>query len=335
MKRREFIILGSCAAAVRGLGDVVPEVDLTGLSVADFRKAVETIERTRVGNIEGRSGALEVLQRYIYAMKTGEPYEKFSRAGLSPSADEVKKIHETYPVLWWYDRAFDKVRDELRTTRVTGDVPAVWYVYNMGVVVKTKTCAFAIDLCHRKAGDLVPDLDFALISHNHQDHYLPDFLTAMDKAGKPCFSNFRLRWDCYVAEERTIEIKDVKVHFTRTDHNVHLPSAVNCHEVECGGEKPFVIFHSGDSYRADQLRPKNRSPDLFFGHCAIGFNFPAAYKTTMPAKRMITVHHQELGHLGGRWRCVGFHEEPAKIRRQFVEMRAPVVEMPVWGDRIV
>lgn len=336
MNRREFLTLGACAAAAKCMADAVPEVDLGSLTVDDFRKAVSTLEKTSFRDVNARKAALEVIQKYVYAMKSGVHYEEFFKGGCSLPEDKVHRVHEEFPVLWWYDHAFAKVLGELKDTEIKGDVPAVWYVYNMGVVVKTRTCAFAIDLCHRKACEMIPYLDFAMISHNHGDHFTPQFLSGMRKAKKPCFTNFDLNWDSYVAQDKTFELKGVKIHVTRTDHNVHLPLAVNCHEIECGGENPFVIFHSGDSHKASQIRTKNASPDLFFGHCAIGFSFPEAYKTTMPAKLMLTVHHQELGHLGGRWRCVGFHEEPERIRREFEKNgKADAVAMPVWGDRIV
>ena len=333
MDRREFLTLGACAAAVKCMGDPVPEVNPDEIRAADFDAALETIRKTTMFDAERRRSALEVLQKHIYAMKTYQPYRRAVTGGLRLSPEEVAELHRDYPPLRWYDEAFDKVRDEVRTTSVAGDVPAIWYVYNMGVVVKTRTCAFAIDLCHRKACELIPDLDFALCTHNHNDHHTADFMNGMVAAGKPFVSNFCLQWDWYTAGNRTLELKGVKVHITRTDHNAHLPNAVNCYEVECGGEKPFVIFHSGDSHRPDQIWSRAMRPDVFFGHCAIGFSFPLAYRTSMPAKLMVPLHHQELGHLGGRWRCVGFHEEPARILRELGELGARTA-MPVWGDRI-
>ena len=85
--------------------------------------------------------------------------------------------------------AFDKVRREVRGTTV-GDIPAVWMLYNMGVVVKTREAVFSIDLHHRRAAELAPLLDFALITHNHDDHWRQDFYQAMDRAGKTVVSNF-------------------------------------------------------------------------------------------------------------------------------------------------
>ena len=333
MDRREFLTLGACAAAVKCMGDPVPVVTPEEIKAADFDAALEIIRKTTMFDEEKRNPALEAIQKHIYAMKDGSPYKKARAAGLRLTQAEVAEIHRAYPPLRWYDEAFDKVRNAVRTTSVAGDVPAIWYVYNMGVVVKTKTCTFAIDLCHRKACELIPDLDFALCTHAHGDHYTDDFVNGMVAAKKPFVSNFRLQWNAYVSEDKTIELNGVRIHVTRTDHNMYLPKSVNCYEIECDGENPFVIFHSGDTSLANQTRRKAEHPDVFFGHCAIGFNFPEAYKTTMPAKLMVPLHHQELGHLGGSWRCIGFHEEPMKVIRGLRELGARTA-MPVWGDRI-
>ena len=135
--------------------------------------------------------------------------------------------------------------------------------------------------------------------------------------------------------ESDFTFKDVTVRGNDGDHNKGLPDGVTWWEVICGKEpNAFVICHSGDCCRHDQFHPVAKHPDIFFGHCAIGLSFPKAYQTTMPAKFMVPLHHQELGHLGGRYRCVGFHEEPARIVRELRALGAKVA-MPVWGDRIV
>ena len=88
------------------------------------------------------------------------------------------------------ERALDKVIGEAKDTVVSGDVPAVWSVYNMGHIVKTRDSIFSIDLKHRRANEFVPLLDFALVTHAHKDHYNPGFARAMEKAGKPLASGF-------------------------------------------------------------------------------------------------------------------------------------------------
>lgn len=88
------------------------------------------------------------------------------------------------------ESAFDKVVREAKDTVVKGDVPAVWSVYNMGYIVKTRESLFSIDLKHRRARSLVQLLDFALVTHKHGDHFDGSFCRAMDEVSKPLVSSF-------------------------------------------------------------------------------------------------------------------------------------------------
>ena len=336
MNRREFVTLGTASAFV-GAAGASAEKALRPRPCDAFDAAVATIDATTPGDEVARKDALAVIQREIAAMGRKEPYNAFLRGGLSLPAEEVAAIHAAYPPLKWYDHAFDKVLQEFQETKVDGDIPAVWYVYNMGIVVKTAASAFSIDLCHRKAPHFAPFLDFALITHNHGDHFTQAFVSAMGRAKKPVMSNFILMWDSYSRLEReTKKFKNVTVTGIAADHNKHLPKAVTCFECRMpkrdGGE--FTLFHSGDCCRADHLAPSVKEPDIYFGHCAIGLDFKTAWKTTMPAKLMVPLHHQELGHLGGPWRCVGFDQEPRHVINALRPLGARVM-MPVWGDRIV
>ncbi|MBO5642947.1 MAG: MBL fold metallo-hydrolase [Kiritimatiellae bacterium] len=330
MNRREFLALATCAATFTKGYTANADKSL----IADIKEAVELFESTTMFDYEKRLGALEKAQRVIYAMKTGVPFLKHQSAGLSLSEEDVAKTHALHPALWWYDRAFEKVLKEFQETKVTTNKPAIWYIYNMGIVVKTSTVSFSIDLSHRQGVKFAPLLDFALTTHSHGDHWSREFTNAMLKNGKHVISNFLLEPGYYFKGDRkTYTFGDVKVHVSEADHNKRLLKAIMCFEVEFGGEKPFVIFHSGDTHRASCLRPINPNPDIFMGHCAIGLNFNVAYTTSMPAKLMLPLHHQELGHLGGKYRCVGFHEEPKKYMKSLPEIGANTA-LPVWGDRI-
>ena len=90
------------------------------------------------------------------------------------------------------DDAFRAVQRAVAETTVpAGGPPAVWYVYNMGIVVKTAQSLFSVDLQHRFAEELAPSLDFALITHNHHDHYTRRFYDAMNGIQrKTVVSNF-------------------------------------------------------------------------------------------------------------------------------------------------
>ncbi len=334
MKRRDFMALGACATAAQCMAVPVPKVDLSKLTMDDYEKAVALLDSTRPEDIAKRKPALDIMQKYIWGLEKGKNYSDFCKAGLEMDEAAVKKTHETFPALKWYDHGFDKVLKEMKETKVEGAKPAIWYVYNMGIVVKTKTCSFAIDLCHRKAAAMVPHIDFAICSHRHGDHYTEEFFRAMWKAQKPVMTNFILsKWYC--KRDGEFNHKGLKIRATEADHNPNLRWAILCSEITCGeGEDTYTLFHSGDCNRADHLRPATKNPDIFFGHCAIGLNFKTAWNTTMPAKMMVPLHHQELGHLAGRYRCVAFGDEPKWVLHEMKKLGVPSV-MPVWGDRIV
>ncbi len=297
--------------------------------------AVAVVDHTGPFDDEARADAFRVLQASIDAMAKKEPYNEFLAGGMGWGEADLERFYDQYPPLWWYDHAFDRVLESFLSTEVKGPVPAVWYVYNMGVIVKTRECAFSIDLCHRKAPLFAPHLDFALITHNHGDHYTGPYFAALARAGKPICSNFYLSLDNYSrAEVSEKRYGDVLVRRTAADHNVHLPLAVTCYECLIGDEKqPYTIFHSGDACASGQLAPSVAHPDLFLGHCAVGLNIVEAYKTTMPAKTLYPIHHQELGHLGGPWRCVSFYDEPLHIVADLRQLGAKAA-VAAWGDRL-
>ena len=164
------------------------------------------------------------------------------------SAAECETWYAKCPILRRYDEAFRKVVREMRETKVAGDTPAVWYVYNMGVIVKTRKSLFSIDLCHRLAPTIADELDFAIISHNHLDHYTREFYRAMDKRHKTVFQNFECNYGAalnivdgkladtfggYSYGECKYDIKDVTIRTYVSDHNPILRKFV----------MPVEVFH--------------------------------------------------------------------------------------------
>ena len=97
---------------------------------------------------------------------TPQEWCRYYTRGVTLGEDEGAAIRARLPALQRYEDAFDKVLAEVERTKVSGR-PAVWFVYNMGFIVKTAKSLFAIDLHHRRAELLAPKLDFALITHNH------------------------------------------------------------------------------------------------------------------------------------------------------------------------
>ena len=231
------------------------------------------------------------------------------------------------------DRAFDKVLAEVKSTVVT-DKPAVWLVYNMGVIVKTKEACFSIDLKHRKAPEIAPLLDFALITHNHGDHFTERFYKAMDGAGKTVISNFKDNYGTknwskdggYTRAVKTFRIKDVEVRTSLTDHNGYLVDFTTVFEVHVGD---CTIYHSGDCSNVAKLNPTRR-PDLWIVHPYCGLQ-PAEGVRKMKPHLAVMAHLNELGHARDRWRWTW--ADGLKAGAEVEEAGGEAI-VPVWGERI-
>ena len=232
------------------------------------------------------------------------------------------------------DDAFDKVLAEVRSTVVT-DKPAVWLVYNMGVIVKTKESCFSIDLKHRRAPEIAPFLDFALITHNHGDHYTEEFYRAMNSAGKTVISNFKDNYGTknwsrdggYARVPKIFRPRDVEIRTSLTDHNSYLVDFTTAFEIRVG---KYVIYHSGDCSNVAKLNPTS-SPDLWILHPRCGMKVEDGVRKFRPALTVIA-HLNELGHARDRWRWTWNDGLKAKAAAEAAGSAAIV---PVWGERIV
>ena len=239
------------------------------------------------------------------------------------------------------DAAFDKVLAEVRQTVVT-DLPAVWFVYNMGFVVKTRERCFSIDLRHVRAPELAPYLDFAIISHNHGDHYTEEFYRAMNGKGKTVISNFKDNYGAadwrkggsdwakdggYCRPSKSFRIGDVEIKTALTDHNGYLVDYTTASEITIGGR--FRIFHTGDCSNVEKLNPAP-NPDMWILHPACGLKVEDGVRKFRPALTVIA-HLNELSHgVASRWTWSKGNGEAAKAEK--AGSRAIV---PLWGDRIL
>ena len=267
-------------------------------------------------------------------------------------AAECEAMYVRYPILRRYDEAFGKTMDEVRRTKVEGDKPAIWYVYNMGVIVKTRKSLFSIDLCHRLAPTIADELDFAIISHNHLDHYTRAFYRAMDGRHKTVIQNFECNYGAalhvvdgklaglqggYSYGECKYDIGDVSVRTYVSDHNPILRKFVMPVEIHIGN---YTILHNGDTFNVQDLRP-TRTPDVWIHHA---WCWGGCYKRseweqseTMRGIRAfhprlaVVSHHQELSHTQPGRRTF----KSAFDRKTAAEESGTPAVVPFWGDRIV
>ena len=264
---------------------------------------------------------------------TAELYREYMRDGDTRGLMSLEKL----------EAAFEKVLREAKAAVVTTDVPAVWSVYNMGYVVKTRASLFAIDLVHRRDAEFAPMLDFALVTHNHRDHWRSGFYVAMDGAGKTVVSNFLdnygaadwkkggARWHengGYIRGVKEFRLKDVEIRTSLIDHNDYLIDFTTAFEIRIGD---FVLYHTGDSGSGTEHKLKTvwGRPDLWLFFPGCGIDVAKAVRKIDP-KRVVFGHLWELGHKAGRLTS-------PHIRRALGAAR-PIcadVSFALWGDRIV
>ena len=241
------------------------------------------------------------------------------------------------------DRAFLDTVAEARAVKVTGR-PAVWLVYNMGILVKTARTFFSVDLCHRLAPSVAKELDFALITHNHNDHYTPEFYRAMDWAEhKTIINNFNCNYGAranpyhdgkpsefgggFTRGGKVYQLRDVTVRTSISDHNNYLIGYTMPFEIQVGD---YVIYHTGDTAKVEQLNPTCR-PDLWIVHPRNSLSVADGVRRFHP-KTTVIAHLNELTHPAGvnRWTWSQGRDE-----KRAAEQAGGMAVVPVWGTRIV
>ena len=276
-----------------------------------------------------RGDALDVWQRETDLVTPGD-YGKYMRDGDTRGFAALEKL----------ERAFARMFSEVGETKVE-DVPAVWNIYNMGYVVKTRESLFSIDLVHRRAVELAPRLDFALITHNHGDHWRQDFYGAMNFAGKTVVSNFLDNYGAadwkkggsdwaarggYTRAEKVFKIKDVEIRTSLVDHNGYLIDFTTAFEMRIGN---WLLYHSGDCGNAAKLGTVWGRPDLWLFFPGCGVDVADAMRRVNP-KRVVFGHLWELGH--GKGRLTTPMVRRAKAKAAAAGFRN--VEAALWGDRV-
>lgn len=282
----------------------------------------ELVAKSFVTDEESRT--LDLWQKET-DLATAELYRKYTQDGDTRGLASLERL----------ERSFEKVYHEAKETVVANDTPAVWSVYNMGYIVKTRESLFSIDLVHRRAKEFAPLLDFALITHNHNDHWRQDFYGAMNGAGKTVVSNFLDNYGVrnwrrdggYVRGVKTFRIKDVEIRTSLIDHNEYLIDYTTAFEVRIG---EFRLYHTGDS--GSGTEPKLNAawgrPDLWLFFPGCGIDVAEAVRK-INAKRIVFGHLWELGHKTGRLTA-------PLVSRALDSARAVGMDVSfaLWGDRI-
>ncbi|MBP5531675.1 MAG: hypothetical protein J6Y54_06580 [Lentisphaeria bacterium] len=298
--------------------------------LAQVEDAVRTVFSTAMEEYDARRPAMAVLEGADMHC-TPEEYAAFYAPGLDLAPAEVARAIEAQPILHFYEAAFDKVKRELESVTVAPGSAVLWHVYNMGYVVKTHDACFALDLHHRRSEELIPMLDFLVVTHDHTDHKTARLLDGFAGTGKPIISNFYPHAG-YSATPQTLKLGSVVLHTCITDHNRKLPNFVQPCEIEIPGKgRKIVIFTGGDTFDPTQFKMHNSEVDVFIVHPRVGLVVTEAQKTVNPRLTLIS-HLLEMHHYHDQWRW-GFDVGSDELTKSSNADRAAAI--PMWGDRIV
>lgn len=232
-------------------------------------------------------------------------------------------------ILHYYRGALDRVLDELSYTIVPQGKLVMWHLYNMGYIVKTPSHTFGIDIKHKAASELVPYLDFLLITHKHVDHYSDELNAAMRMAGKPVYSNF-VENEYFINGKKSIKVvDDIDMVVGLGDHSTTLKNFCVCYQIDCGADTGHkIIYHVGDTYNATQL-VKTKPIDIFIVHSGINMNFTQAMNKIAPKYTLLS-HVDELSHAIEDYR---WPFEKAFLRADQLE-NSTIPYVPVWGEKL-
>lgn len=268
----------------------------------------------------------EKLQDIMQAVIDKTPKKEFD------AFDDDPKAKTANPVLKYYDHVLERLAADIPATPVKPGNAVIWYLYNMGFVIKTPTACFGIDIHHRHAEKLEPMLDFLAITHNHDDHYSLPLMGKMGRNQKLIVSNFYPNSGYTKAVEFTHKIKDVTIHCSEADHNQRLRKFTMPMEFVCPtGDKNFVFFTSGDCFSHEFLNKKSDKIDLYAIHPRCGM-IPVSAAQRLNPELTFIVHLQELGHEINvyRWQFSVGREELSEFKK--INKKAYV---PVWGEKFL
>ncbi len=275
-----------------------------------------------------RTKALDQMQLYANQCQNTD----FKSYLVSTDRVQVSNYEKGYGILDFYNKAFDRVLADIKSTTVEDGSVVVWQIYNMGYIVKTPAGkTFSIDIYHKRGPELAKHLDFALITHKHEDHYTQAFVDEMTKEGKPVYSNF-IANDYKISGTKTfnpLTVSDISIVANIVDHGMANPANfVVSYQIDCGAKSGnTVIFHIGDCGNVAQLNP-TKAVDIFIPHVAVSLDMKRAITEKVKPEMALMSHVLSMDYpISGsyRWPYTTGINECHKYDVAF---------LPVWGERI-
>jgi hypothetical protein len=285
-----------------------------------------------------RENLFSVIQRYA-----DDCSKAYFKDNYMKSTDAACENMERYdPILTCYRLAFDRVLEGIKTETVEEGTVVIWALYNMGIIIKTPSACFGIDIYHRWAIKLAPYLDFLCTTHNHADHLRSDLMQAMFDANKPVLSNFFKKGTSYAytsTSDRNYTIGKFSIRTAITDHNGtdEGRNFITVFRIDCGDDTGhFTFLHVGDSnfQPAQYTNVQGGAVDVYIPryapepHGGDENRIIGAGSGQLQPTYVLLSHILELGHDAARWSF-----DQALFRASQINCERTYV--PFWGEKLV
>jgi hypothetical protein len=254
-----------------------------------FDEAVETTKQIKTTSPFILDDQRINLIKRIQVYADGLTDVTFKDEYLTGTEQKSVDMENSIPVLYFYRDAFDTVLKELQTKEAPKDSVIIWSLYNMGIIVRTPSGCYGIDVNHRWAERLEPYLDFICVTHNHNDH-TSTLMSVMKSKGKPVLSNFFKDDARYCSTVPfNYKIGNFSIRTDITDHDATLPNFVSVFRIESDG---FSILHCGDS----NFNPGQYINTIGKVNLLIFFNTESVDGNQIIAPNLITPDYVALSH---------------------------------------
>lgn len=320
------------------------ENEKTEAKTKDTGPTPEMVEARNVANALWSTTSLNLpvgqkrLEAFDKIQSMADVYTAGAFEGYLKSFDSSAELMERHDaILALYRLAFDRVINDLKSTKVENGTTYIWQLYNMGYIIKTPSACFGIDISHRWAKKLAPYLDFLCLTHNHRDHYSTSLIDAMKSAGKPVYSNF-VEGGYTSAKEASYTFNDIKIRVSITDHNnSKLFNFVSVFSIDCGDDSGnFRLMHVGDSnYKPEQYTNIMDKVNVLIVRYAPNAltenNILGEGKGQIQPDYILLSHILELAHENeqlSRWSLKSALKRAAKLH-------CANTIVPFWGEKLV
>jgi hypothetical protein len=241
-----------------------------------------------------RQRRMDVIQSACDQLAPSD-YEDYFRCWKTDES-AATTAEEQHPGLYYLRKATSHALTDIHNTKVKQGL-AVWYIYNMGYIFKTPDACFGIDI-HMRDSDLLSDvLDFLLITHEHNDHWVSALIDAMVAVNKPVITRWRTG-TTIINEPSECRFGSCRIKVDIGDHHIEQPDKQNdmlMFQVDCGeNANNYTIYHSGDGSNFLKMCP-DKKIDIFIVHVQVGMSVEDAINHLKPRLTFVS-HVMELGH---------------------------------------